>query len=194
MPSRIRNHPMPLSWRWLRPIPERRPAASYDDGASSSIAARDRHPLENQGRGAASGDGNSTQARAAMRRNLFAILDSIIHGTFSPSGRVVTEADAPEEPSEPGPAAEAVPEVPVQDPTAGEPDGEPEGEPEGGPAPEIPPPEFWSTNPLRCEGCLCLPQPFYEAGLEPWHERNPQEPPVCTAQQWAWSRLTLLLT
>ena len=177
---------MPRSWYWLagRPppacIPEDR-TVQFDDGPPTDNTGGDGQTT--------SGDTDGSRLRASVRRNLFALLESLLGtdsvlGTGSPSGGVVTEADASKEPSELGSAAEADPAVPVQVPTevppTVEPNDEPEGEPEGGPAPENVPENypdhepFWSTFPLRCEGCLCLPPPTYEIGLEPWREGLPR--------------------
>ena len=47
-------------------------------------------------------------------------------------------------------------------------------EPDEEPIPEPPEPVFWSTEPLRCEGCLELMPPEYELGLPEWKEKLPR--------------------
>ena len=152
MPSRL-NLPRPMSsWilrHWLGPIPEGTTEALEEDGADD-------------------GDRNSSQVRAERRRTVRAALDAMF-GTASPSAGVATEASAPGEPSEPGPATEAPTEVPAPVPAM----GEPEGEPDGGPIPEHQQ-AFWSIVPLRCEGCFRLPPHEYEEGLPPWQEGFPK--------------------
>ena len=197
---------MPDSWRWLRPIPEDTLATSHGNGTPSSSSAGDRYPPGLQDRGTASGEEQRNRVRS--------VLDSIINGTYSPTGGVVTGADVPED------SIDATPDV--QDPTAGELYGNSNNqdpivatpsvqipsagelygnsgnlclcgldlaacgacgrgwaqrraeEPDGGPIPEVPEPVFWSTEPLRCEGCLELMPPSYELGLPEWNEKLPR--------------------
>ena len=162
MPSRIRNHPMPRSFYWLagRPPPPRIPedeTVQFTDGPADSTA----------------GDGQTAtgmQERSARRISLFSLLDSLLGtnstssflGTSAAPGRVVTEADASEGTGEPQPA-------PEPDPT---PEGQSEEELEQDEMGYHTP--FWSTLPLRCEGCLILQPPIREIGLTAWEKGLPR--------------------
>ena len=179
---------MPASWNWLagRPpppcIPEERPV-HFEDG-----------PLEiNTGRGgpASSGVREHSGPRAVTHRGLLSLLDTILGsnspsstlGTSSASGGMVTEADASEGTGDLQSVAEADQEAPAnvyfEALAAMDGDDGSDGEQEEGSDSEDDPEEypgnpFWSTFPLRREGCLALPPPTYECGLPLWQEGLPR--------------------
>ena len=188
MPARIRNRPMPATFSWLAgrlpppSIPEER-EAHFEDG-----------PLEgNIGSGgpASSGVRAHSGPWAVTHRGLLFLLDTILGtnspsstlGTGSASGGLVTEADASSETGDPQPVSGTDQEEPVTDHVEGpaamdgsdESDGEPEEETDSDDDyEEYPGNPFWSTFPIRCEGCLALPPPTYECGLPLWHEGLPR--------------------
>ena len=197
---------MPASWNWLagRPpppsIPEER-EAHFEDGPPESIIGRSGP--------ASSGVRAHSGPRAVTHRGLLLLLDAILGtnspssalGTGSASGGMVTEADASEGTGDLQSVAEADQEEPVTDHVEGlaamdgsdEPDGEPEeGSDSEDDYEEYPGNPFWSTFPLRCEGCLALPPPTYECGLPLWQEGLPRSHNY--ALMCLWSPPILLLT